>query len=141
MSTFRNSFAWSWAVLAFVPTAAWSQPAQSTTPSGSRITVPLTTPAKPVTLHVSLIAGSIVVTGYEGKEVLIDTRMRDDDSEYNSDEAEREEARREREVEREEERRERERERAKDKKGHPGESTPEEPQDRAHAGGVGRDVP
>lgn len=135
MSTFRNPFAWSWAVLAFVPMAAWSQSAPPTTAGGSRITVPLTTPSKPVTLRVSLIAGSIVVTGYEGKEVLIDTRSRDDDSEFHTDDAEREEARLEREREREEQRRERERERAKDRKGHPaGESPPPEestPEDRA----------
>lgn len=140
MRAFRNSCAWSWAVLAFVPTAAWSQPVQSSTASGSRITVPLTTPAKPATLRVSLIAGSIVVTGYEGKEVLIDTRTRDEDdygssSDENDREREREEARLEREREREEARRERERERGKaDKKGahDPGVNTDEgDAEDRA----------
>ena len=93
MSAIRSSCAWSWAVLTLMPMAAWGQasPAPQAS-SGNRITVPLTTPAKPATLQVSLIAGSIVVTGYEGKEVLIESRSRaeDDESSQSANDADRE---------------------------------------------------
>jgi len=44
---------------------------------GQRIVVPLSDPAKPVELQVSLIAGSIDVTAYYGKEVIVIARTRE----------------------------------------------------------------
>jgi hypothetical protein len=104
------------AVLLLEPTASLAQ-------MNERITVPLTNPGQPASLRVSLIAGSILVTAYDGKEVLIEPRVRDEDAEQMAQEAmERE---REREIEREERRRERERER-RAKRGEPVEEDPAE---------------
>src|SRR5688572_25199042 len=39
-----------------------------------RVTVPLTDPAKPATIRVNLLSGSINVRGYQGKEVIVDAK-------------------------------------------------------------------
>jgi DUF4097 and DUF4098 domain-containing protein YvlB len=106
---------WTWVILCLVATAAAAQAPPST--NSNRITVPLSNPARPANLHVSIIAGSIVVTGYDGKEVLIEPRMRDDDDEDAQQTVqEHEQERRDRDREREQERRERDREhKSKDK--------------------------
>ncbi len=44
-----------------------------------RIAVPLTDPARPVTLTVSLITGGIIVKGADVKEVTVETKMRADE--------------------------------------------------------------
>lgn len=42
--------------------------------SDKQITVPLTNPGKPYKLDVGLVDGSITITGYEGKEVIIEAQ-------------------------------------------------------------------
>ena len=42
-----------------------------------RAVVPLTNPAKPAKIEVSVIRGSITVKGYEGKEVIVEARVRE----------------------------------------------------------------
>ena len=42
--------------------------------SVDRVTVQLTDPAKPATLSVGLINGGITVTGYDGKEVIVEAK-------------------------------------------------------------------
>jgi hypothetical protein len=42
-----------------------------------RIVVPLADPAKPATIHVSLVNGGITVEGYDGKDVVVEARSRD----------------------------------------------------------------
>ncbi len=116
MRSWRFSGVWTWVILCFVAAVAAAQPQQST--NSNRITVPLSNPARPANLQVGILAGSIIVTGYDGKEVLIDPRMRDDDEEDQTiQEQEREQARLERDREREQERRERDRERKYKSKG------------------------
>jgi len=44
------------------------------------VTVPLSDPARPGTVKVSLLAGSISVKGYAGKEVIVDANARDEGS-------------------------------------------------------------
>ena len=46
-----------------------------------RIVVPLSDPARPATLEVSLFNGSITVTGYDGNEIVIAAREGEDDDE------------------------------------------------------------
>lgn len=50
---------------------------------GDRISVPVTDPARPVTVNASLVTGNIRVRGYAGKEVIVEakpaTRARDND--------------------------------------------------------------
>jgi len=41
-----------------------------------RVTVELTDPTKPCTIDVSLMSGSITVTGYDGQEVLVEAKTR-----------------------------------------------------------------
>jgi hypothetical protein len=53
-----------------------------------RIAVPLTDPARPVRLEVQLFNGSIIVSAYDGNEVLISTSDDDDDVEWDFDEDE-----------------------------------------------------
>jgi len=106
MRPWRSSSVCTWVIVCLVAAVAVAQPQPST--NSNRITVPLSNPARPATLQVSIIAGSIVVTGYDGKEILIDPRMRDDDeadSDQTVQEQDREQERLER--EREQERRER----------------------------------
>jgi DUF4097 and DUF4098 domain-containing protein YvlB len=55
----------------FVQSAAAQQP-----DNADRVTVKLTDPARPCTLKVSLVAGSINVKGYDGKEVIVEAHSR-----------------------------------------------------------------
>jgi hypothetical protein len=50
-------------------------------PGAEKISVPLTDPSRPPTLKVSTLNGSVTVEGYAGKEVLIETSGRGDESE------------------------------------------------------------
>jgi hypothetical protein len=49
--------------------------AQTTSPH--RVVVPLSDPGRPATVHVGLLSGSIRVSGWNGKEVVVDARPRD----------------------------------------------------------------
>jgi DUF4097 and DUF4098 domain-containing protein YvlB len=51
------------------------------TKSADRLTVPLSDPSRPAFLKVGLINGGIKVTGYSGKEVIVEGKNRDDDGE------------------------------------------------------------
>jgi DUF4097 and DUF4098 domain-containing protein YvlB len=48
--------------------------------SPERVTVPFSDPSRPKTVKVSLINGSITVKGYNGKEAIIESRSRDEES-------------------------------------------------------------
>jgi len=54
--------------------AAWAQD----TPD--RVTVPFSDPSRPKAVKVSLLNGSITVKGYNGKEVIVESRSRDGES-------------------------------------------------------------
>jgi hypothetical protein len=41
-----------------------------------RVNVPLTDPSRPAVVHASLMNGGITVTGYNGKEVIVEARAR-----------------------------------------------------------------
>jgi len=56
---------------------AAAPPARADEPQ--RLVIPLTDPARPVTLSVSVLMGSISVTGYDGKEVIVVARDEDGD--------------------------------------------------------------
>ncbi len=56
--------------------AAWPQ-----TPGTDHVTVPFSDPSRPGTVKVSLIAGSISVKGYTGKEVVVDAKTREEGQE------------------------------------------------------------
>ena len=43
-----------------------------------KVTVPLTDPARPSTVKASLVNGSITVTGYDGKDVVVEAKVRGD---------------------------------------------------------------
>lgn len=43
-----------------------------------KVTVPLTDPARPSTVKVNLLNGSITVTGYDGKDVVVEAKVRGD---------------------------------------------------------------
>jgi hypothetical protein len=45
-----------------------------------RVTVPLTDPSRPAVVHASLMNGGITVTGYNGKEVIVEARGRHEDA-------------------------------------------------------------
>jgi DUF4097 and DUF4098 domain-containing protein YvlB len=47
--------------------------------AGDRITVPLTDPARPATVHVPLVRGGITIRGTDRKDVLVEARASDDD--------------------------------------------------------------
>jgi hypothetical protein len=51
-------------------------------PETPKVSVPLTDPARPATLKVSTLNGSVTVEGYAGKEILIETSGRGEDSEH-----------------------------------------------------------
>ena len=76
---------------------------QSTDEGVDRVTVPFSDPSRPGLVKASILNGSIFVTGYDGKEVLVEARVREDEGEGGDAE--------ERRLEREAERREREAER------------------------------
>ncbi|HKO04205.1 MAG TPA: hypothetical protein VJW51_05635 [Candidatus Acidoferrales bacterium] len=50
--------------------------AASTTEGGDRVTVNLSDPSRPGTLKAGLLNGSIFVKGYEGKEIVVEARVR-----------------------------------------------------------------
>jgi len=60
------------ALLAFTAVAGFAQQAQP-----DRIVVPLTDPAKPALIQVEFLMGSVKVTGYEGKEVIVEATVRE----------------------------------------------------------------
>src|SRR5262245_51255825 len=70
----RKSIAFLCTVFA-VGLGAGTAAAQSTGPHS--ISVPLTDPARPARVQVALLTGSIKVSGYSGKEIVVDTRARD----------------------------------------------------------------
>ena len=45
-----------------------------------KVNVPLTDPSRPAMVHVSLMNGGITVTGYNGKEVMVEARSRGHES-------------------------------------------------------------
>jgi hypothetical protein len=51
---------------------------QAQTDGKGQLTVPLSDPGKPYKLSVNLVSGSITVTGYEGKEIVIDAQADQD---------------------------------------------------------------
>jgi hypothetical protein len=51
--------------------------AQTKEETPDRAVVPLTDPAKPAKIEVSVIRGSITVKGYEGKEIIVEARVRE----------------------------------------------------------------
>jgi hypothetical protein len=61
--------------VALVAAAAAGGFAQQAQPD--RVTVPLTDPAKPAFVEVQVLMGSIKVTGYEGKEVIVEATVRE----------------------------------------------------------------
>ncbi len=60
------------ALVAFAAVAGFAQTSQP-----DRVVVPLTDPAKPAFLEVQILMGSITVTGYEGKEVIVEATVRE----------------------------------------------------------------
>ncbi|MCX6572244.1 MAG: DUF4097 family beta strand repeat-containing protein [Candidatus Aminicenantes bacterium] len=57
-------------------TCGWAL-AQAKEEPPERAVVPLSNPAKPAKIEVSVIRGSITVKGYEGKEVIVEARVRE----------------------------------------------------------------
>ncbi len=60
----------------FAGTCGWAL-AQAKEEPPDRAVVPLSNPAKPAKIEVSVIRGSITVKGYEGKEVIVEARVRE----------------------------------------------------------------
>ncbi len=68
---------WSVPVLALLAAGALGVYAQNNTESGSdHVTVPLSDPAQPATLRASLVNGGITVKGYDGKDIVVEARVR-----------------------------------------------------------------
>jgi hypothetical protein len=65
----RTSLAWAWVVLGAATAAAESP---------NRIVVPLSDPGRPAALRVELIRGGIQVTGYGGKEIVVEADVQKD---------------------------------------------------------------
>ncbi len=63
-----------YAVWLALPATAFSQ-----TPVTDHIMVPFSDPSRPGTVKVNLISGSVAVKGYAGKEVIVDTKARDEE--------------------------------------------------------------
>jgi len=61
-------------VAMLLTTQLWAQGSEK----GQQLVVPLSSPGKPYKLNVGLTNGSITVTGYEGKDVIIDIQSDDD---------------------------------------------------------------
>lgn len=57
-------------------TCGWAM-AQAKEEQPDRAVVPLTNPAKPAKIEVSVIRGSITVKAYEGKEIIVEARVRE----------------------------------------------------------------
>jgi DUF4097 and DUF4098 domain-containing protein YvlB len=66
-----STFLWL-SLLASLPAAAQE--------SADHVNVPLTDPSRPAVVHASLLNGGITVTGYNGKEVIVDARPRGHES-------------------------------------------------------------
>jgi putative adhesin len=60
--------------------AAHSIEAAAQTANPHRVAVPLSDPSRPATVKVGLLTGGITVTGWTGKEVVVDGRPRDEES-------------------------------------------------------------
>jgi DUF4097 and DUF4098 domain-containing protein YvlB len=56
----------------------------ATTSNPDRVTVPLSDPARPAFIKAHLLNGGITVKGYEGKEVIVEARVRSQDNERES---------------------------------------------------------
>jgi len=69
-----------------LPALVAAQAPQIPQTPGQRITVPLSDPARPGSLHVGVIGGSITVKGTNRKDVLIEVRQRDDEDEDHDEE-------------------------------------------------------
>src|SRR5881275_2658971 len=74
-SSLRNLFA------LFIGCALMATPALAQ--SGDRVSVQLSDPARPAVVKASLVAGSINVKGYEGKEVMVEAHARNRESASN----------------------------------------------------------
>lgn len=72
------------AVLLLVLAACSAALAQN--PTSDKVTAPLSDPSRPAFLKASLINGSITVTGYSGKDVIVEARVRSDDEEESAGE-------------------------------------------------------
>src|SRR5271170_1289317 len=57
---------------------AQQKTAGSGTEGGDRITVNLSDPSRPGTVKASLVFGSILVKGYDGKEILVEAHAREE---------------------------------------------------------------
>jgi hypothetical protein len=64
-----------WILVSLAAVGVLAVAAQEVQPD--RVTVPLTDPAKPAVVEVSILRGSIQVVGYEGKEVIVEARPRE----------------------------------------------------------------
>ena len=53
-------------------------------PTSDKVTVPLSDPSRPAFLKAGLINGSITVTGYSGKDVIVEARVRNDGDDESS---------------------------------------------------------
>ena len=68
---------WSVPILAFLAAGALAVYAQNNTESGSdHVTVPLSDPSQPAMLKASLVNGGITVKGYDGKDIVVEARVR-----------------------------------------------------------------
>ena len=57
--------------------SALSGPGLSQEQKPDRVVVPLTNPAKPATIEIEVMRGDITVKGYEGKEIIVEARVRE----------------------------------------------------------------
>lgn len=73
MKMLRYGF-WSTVILAGWCAAAWSQTAGT-----DRVTVPFSDPSRPGTLKVSMQSGGITVKGYNGKEAIVEAKVREEE--------------------------------------------------------------
>ena len=64
-------------ILALLVAGTWGGViAQTKEEPPDRAVVPLTDPSKPAKLEVSIMRGSITVKGYQGKEIIVEARVR-----------------------------------------------------------------
>lgn len=63
--------------LAFAQQAKTPEPERLTQTQPDRVVVPLSNPAKPAKIEASLLRGSITVKGYDGKDVVVEARVRE----------------------------------------------------------------
>jgi len=68
----------------FVSLLAASLPGIAQEANQDRVVVPLTDPSRPAVVHASLLNGGITVTGYSGKEVIVEARLRGRESGHES---------------------------------------------------------